>query len=264
MPVDPDDLLIFKMRETKRPQPQRQKPAAQAARAKARPQPSADELREAVSKKKEAERAKAEEERQKAGEISERVKEKEAEDAARKEAEKYVAESRLLEVEKLEKELSGMGGTVAAEKPKNAFQPIAVALFFIDAAVLAYFLVPQAGLLLDVLTKSGAGAISVAWSYGSTISLVNMLFVAATAFAGITLFARVRLSHLISGVTAGMLILASTFEYLNSNATYLLAISVLSFVGIAAVAYSNMSSVGELEKEEQLPEKVNWPRIETF
>ena len=118
--------------------------------------------------------------------------------------------------------------------------------------------------MLGYIAKSGLSTLLLTWNYNYSASVINMVFVALAAVAGLMLFARAKLSRPVSGITGSMLILASTFEYLNSNATYLLLVSAVSFASVAALAYSRMSAVAEAEEEEPAPERISWPRIETF
>lgn len=150
---------------------------------------------------------------------------------------------------------------------KNVFSIIAGLMFMADAIVLGYFVAPQSTFVLNYIAQNGLGALALRSGYEYGIAFVNIIFSLLLIISGVSLIAHAKLSHLVSGATGSIIMLSASFEYLNSNAVYLLLISVLTFVSTATLAYARMSAVVEVEQEQevvQTPQEINWPRIETF
>ncbi len=171
------------------------------------------------------------------------------------------------EIERLEAIASEQYGRPMTQKPlheaTSVFAAFTGLLFIANAALFAYFIYPQSLFIVGYIMKIGVGAFMISWNYEYDIALVNLLLIAFTAFSGLMMIARIRQSHFISGIVGASLVLAVTYEYLNSGNAYLLLISVSSFICIGALAYSRMSAVSNAEREET-PLEIAWPRIETF
>jgi hypothetical protein len=174
---------------------------------------------------------------------------------------------RNTEVERLEAIASEQYGKTYAPKPvreaSNFFSIFAGLLFIGNAILFGYFIYPQSLFIINYIGKTGIATFMLSWNYEYDISFINLLFMIFTAISGLLMIAKVRQSHFISGIIGASMILAVTFEYLNSGAAYLLMVSVSSFICIGALAYSRMSAVTQNERDE-MPQNVVWPRIETF
>ena len=181
----------------------------------------------------------------------------------------YVDESRMREVESLEERAAGYAPLegplepLTSEKQSNVFGIMTGFLFILNALVLAYFIFPQANFVLGYIAKTGVSTFLLSWNYDYGTTLINMILAVLTFAAGILMLARIGKGYSISGVICASMILAVSFEYLTSNATYLLLVSGMAFISIGTLAYSRMSSVS-LSETEIAPEEVNWPRFETF
>jgi chemotaxis protein histidine kinase CheA len=169
--------------------------------------------------------------------------------------------------EGLEAEESEARGGTREKEVKNIFSSIAGLMFMADAIILGYFTAPQSTFVLNYVVQNGLGALALRSGYEYGIAFVNIIFALLLIISGISLIVRAKLSHLVSGATGSIIMLSASFEYLNSNAVYLLLVSVLTFASTAALAYARMSAVVEAEQEQevvQTPQEINWPRIETF
>ena len=206
--------------------------------------------------KQQAAKARADEEIERAKSIEEEVKKKLEEQELEEEAEK-------LQAMEYEQE------TNAAAKPAvtktNTFALFAGILLILDAAVLGAFTYSQYGLLLGEMEKTGLAFIySINYPYG--VSFLNLLLLFAVAGSGLLMLVKSERMYIPASTIAIILLVASAFEYISSNATYLAAVSALTFVSIGALAYSRMSAIAvEREIEETKEEQeIVWPRIETF
>ncbi|MEM0074296.1 MAG: hypothetical protein QXR85_00275 [Candidatus Micrarchaeaceae archaeon] len=245
MPVDVNDILIFKERGMV--QAQAQPSHATVGQAYTSQQAQAAQPKATVSK------TKSEEEVEAARRIEEEVKE---------------------QLEKQEAEEEGYGRSTEehanAAKSKagrviaGPFSVIAGAFLFADAALLAFFGYPQYALMFSQFKALGFfGFInSINYAYGT--SLLNLLLLLAIGISGLLMIARLGKMYIVAGSLAVALLVSASFEYLSSNATYLAVVSAVTFFSIIAIAYSRMSAVTVAEETETEPEQVVWPRIETF
>lgn len=168
-----------------------------------------------------------------------------------------------LEAEQAELKQAQLGGKVA----RTAFSTLSGLLFVADAVVFGYFIFPQSVFLLGYIMTGGLHTFLLNWSYEYGTAFVNLILDLLLAISGISMLANAKLSHLVTGAAGSIILLAITFEYLNSSAIYLLVVSVIAFLGIASLAYARMSAVITIEQEEEkltMPQEVGWPRLETF
>lgn len=155
-------------------------------------------------------------------------------------------------------------------KEVNALSYLAGTLFLISAGVFMYLTLPQAIYLLNYISTTGAVAflssflISLNYDYATT--LMNMALVALSAACGLLMFARPDKAHRLSGLVSGLVILLVTFEYLSGGeASDLLVVVVLAFFEIGILAYVSMTASSRAaEAEEIKAEEMLWPRVETF
>lgn len=93
-------------------------------------------------------------------------------------------------------------------------------------------------------------------------TMLNAFFILLTFIGGIRMFSKSQGRGSFGGVSCGLLIIVVLFEYLNSNAQYLLWILMLAFVSVGLVAYSKMSYEGA--ETEKMLSSLSWPVIEAF
>jgi hypothetical protein len=101
-------------------------------------------------------------------------------------------------------------------------------------------------------------------NYDYSISLVNLALVLFSLIGGIVMIYAPKRGHLVGGFLNAAVILAVTFEYLNSSTDYLLVINGIAFLSLVSLVYARMSSVAAIEEEEKNPEQFTWPRVEAF
>ncbi len=155
-------------------------------------------------------------------------------------------------------------GPATGHVQHNAFIKIGGVLFLVNAILFAYFILPQSSFVLGYMSKIGLGAFLASWNYEYGSAVVNMVLVLLSAASGALLLVNMKRSHLMGGTAGALLMLIVSYEYLNSGAAYLLMITLLSFVCIVSIVYARMSAVIATETETETPERINWPRIETF
>lgn len=250
MPVDPNDLLIFKMRGmvfAEEKQRVVEKPVTISA-PRVQPEPRRKPLL-----------APREEKKAKRGELpSEELSED---------------EQRMLELRKLEEIAqlheeapSGPAATtLAVQSTRNVFAVLSGFLFIINSAVFGYFIYPQAIFIAKYIQAVGIQYFLFNWNYAYGISFINLVFVFLCLVCGLLTLINVRKSNIICTATGSVMLMTVSFEYLNSSTTYLLAVTMIAFASIIALAYARMSAVRIVEME--LPttsEPIPWPRIETF
>ena len=146
----------------------------------------------------------------------------------------------------------------------NTFSTIAGVLFLANAAVFGYFISSQAIFVINYISTNGFSALFANWSYEYGTALINLILTMLMALGGLLILGRARGSYLLSGLTGAIVLLAVSFEYLTSNADYLLVVILVAFLGIALLAWSRMSAVEVAEREFAATTEINWPRIETF
>ncbi|MGC8547649.1 MAG: hypothetical protein ACP5MC_01430 [Candidatus Micrarchaeia archaeon] len=263
MPVDVNDILIFKKRgmvQNTAQQPKAQPQAQPQVQEQAKPQTQQARpqfARQTIEKEtKQQAKTRAEEEIEKARSIEEEVKKKLEEQELEEETEKLQAMAYE------QKQNVEANPTVART---NTFALFAGILLILDASVLGAFSYSQYGLLLGEIEKTGLAFIySINYPYG--VSFLNLLLLFAVAASGLLMLVKSERMYIPASTIAIILLVASAFEYISSNATYLAAVSVLTFLSIGALAYSRMSAIAvEREIEETKEEQeIVWPRIETF
>lgn len=271
MPVEPNDILIFKMRGRKAPKKQAARavvavrettPQVQAPKQERKPffapKPKiAKAPTPAPMSAPEPVRARAQEQVQ-VPEMPTPPKETPLSEDE---------EERLREIRNLEDMAlyaAPVEGSAAGKVQANAFIKVAGTFFLINAVLFAYFIMPQLYFVLSYLSNVGIAAFVLSWNYEYGTALVNISLALLSAATGAILFANIRRSHLLGGIAGAMLLLVVSYEYLNSSATYLLLVTLLSFVSIASLVYARMSAVIVTESEMPTPAQINWPRIETF
>jgi hypothetical protein len=287
LPVDPNDLLIFKMRGMKakprkeaRPSPARiVKPAPQQ-----RPQPeeviapapavvapvqAAAQPQKARAKQQnlnlEAEQAAALEER--SIKVSKAPKEqiKPEEEISASLSSRLYGYTPEPEIREEPRAPEKTGKLAMFERRRNYFSSIAGLLFIINAAFFSYYIYPQSIFIVNYIHITGLSFFN-SYNYNYDSSLANLMLVVFSFLGGLLMFAKGEKTYLFNGIVTSFVILVVTFEYLSSPSTlYLLIVSALAFVGIGALAYSSMTTANIAEeREEMTPEEIEWPSIETF
>ncbi|MDE1873792.1 MAG: hypothetical protein KGI04_01580 [Candidatus Micrarchaeota archaeon] len=279
MTVNPDELLIFKMRGmAAKKQPEGAKATEQAMQTKQKPEPEAKPKKPMLTQKpKPSAAAKPAVREEPLIPMAPLPEEEEAEKPAFYSAED---ERRMREVQELEQrvslysepprgleaeELEAMGH--ATKEETNAFSSVAGLLFVANALIFGYFILPQAGFVLGYIAQKGFSTLVLNWSYEYGTSFINLILALLSGVSGLLMLANIKRSHLICGATGSMMLLAVSFEYLTSSALYLLVVTFVTFIGVVALAYARMSAISVVEQEEEampMPAEVNWPKIETF
>ncbi|MFP3279265.1 MAG: hypothetical protein RXP92_03085 [Candidatus Micrarchaeota archaeon] len=144
----------------------------------------------------------------------------------------------------------------------NSF--VAISSFFLlaNAAIMGYFIYPQAKFLVKYISSVGfAGFLnSLTYSYG--LSFVNLLIVIFSALAGLILFGKSNRWFYLSWAINAFILVIVSYEYLTMNSPYLLAVSLIAFLTIGTLSYSRLSKT--TEEVNTIHEEINWPRVETF
>jgi len=144
----------------------------------------------------------------------------------------------------------------------NSF--VAVSSFFLlaNAAIMGYFVYPQAKFLVKYIGSVGfVGFLnSLTYSYG--LSFINLLVVIFSALAGLMLFGKSNRWFYLSWAINAFILIIVSYEYLTINSSYLLAVSLIAFLTIGALSYSRLSK--STEEIATVHEQINWPRVETF
>ncbi len=137
------------------------------------------------------------------------------------------------------------------------------AVFILNAAIMAFFLYPQIGFLLNQIAKVGFSSFLFNMNYAYGIATLNFLIAIVSLVMGVIIL--LKPSHVYIGSIAGMLVLISvSYEYLNSLVSYLLAISILTFIATMLMVYNKITSTTTSSMEEIKPTDIEWPRLETF
>lgn len=190
----------------------------------------------------------------------------------KKQEESYESEAKTREVEALEM-MASLYEPLGSEAPKpkkkarvkvGVFSVFSGFLFLLNTGVFGYFIYPQAVFLINHIETIGIVTFFLTLNYAYIISFANLVLVVLTLLSSILLITRLRGAYLLAGAVSAFTVLAVTYEYLDSNATYLLMVSLLTFICIISLIYSRMSAVRIEEGEEPLDFDVNWPRLETF
>lgn len=261
MPVDIESIQIFRMRGIKVAPRARAAPVSASARQAApagRVQPQQAKGKNKTVRVPPAQLFTSEEEAW-AINASKKVKEEEQAEAA--EAVNAALGKYFSETQDVEAQL------IARPKAKvavnNTLSRVAGTIMLVNAVMFAYFIYPQALFIIHDISQIGIVSFlnSINYAYGT--GFADIILIAATFLAGITLTFGIGRSNALAGFVSAAMLFTSSYEYLNSNAGYLLAVSMLTFVSIGALAYSRMSAASA-EEELTVQQEINWPRIETF
>ncbi len=145
----------------------------------------------------------------------------------------------------------------------NAFSYLSAMVLFSNAAILLYFTYPQTSYVIDTLFARGLlGVGLLITNYG--IALLNTVLVLLGLIAATFIIRPSDRGFLISGMVIALMLMSLSFEYLNSNASYLLITTLISFANMVLLITSKATSLGRYPVEEEAPQNVAWPRIETF
>ncbi len=152
------------------------------------------------------------------------------------------------------------------KQPVNAFSTWAGAVFILNALLITYFVFPQLGYLAQYISQNGF--LALLNGTGNYISIfLDVLLVWFSFASGALLLLRSSSAYLAGTFTGATTLLLVSFEWLNTSVTFLLVITLISFVSIVVLAFSRMSSATVektvIENAQQTGE-INWPRIETF
>lgn len=146
----------------------------------------------------------------------------------------------------------------------NIFSVISSAILLLNAAVLMYFMYPQAAFLAGGLVKSGFVHFLFTLSSKYYIPIANIIIALLCIPAAFTI-----LSRSMSGLgfslfvsLAGLMLILD--EYLTSNVPYLFISSLLLLLGLGSMTYSRMTSAKTAIEESSLVQEIEWPRPETF
>ncbi len=247
MLVNPDDLLIFKLREKAKPLPGAATPPA-AAQATRPPETILERAGTAAG----PETANREATKAKEPAVKEVAPETQYGGATEgKESAQFPATA---------------GPEAGKEEGINFFSYVAGALFIASAIVFGYLVYPQSLFMIGYASKIGLFAFLASVNYAYGISIINVALVLLSAVSGVLMFARPEKAHRFSGVVSSLVILVVTFEYLNSNSGYLfVAVIIAAFFEIGILTYVSMAlSSRAAESEERRAEEMLWPRVETF
>jgi hypothetical protein len=157
--------------------------------------------------------------------------------------------------------------TFAAERRRtsiNVFAYITGILFIVNALVFGYFTYPQAVFLGNRAVEIGLLSFIRTLNYDYITSLVNIVLALLSMIGGVVIVTRPKMGHLTGGIVNSLVILAVTFEYLNSTTNYLLLVNGIAFLSIIFLAYARMSSAAAIEAEEENFEEFRWPTMEAF
>jgi hypothetical protein len=266
LPVNPDEILIFKMRGMKTVQGVQQ---LQPVAAPAAPQVQVEERQRRplfAPKPKQAPREKA----------PQRAEEQPQEEAVIPLEQPSEEEKKMQELEELEEQArlyetrKGLEVQIAESRAGKSVTVVSVfsrmsgIFFIITALTLAYSIYPQAIFVASYLIKTAPSNLWVNWNLGYAISLINAILVVFSAVGGLMMFRGVKNSEIMCSFTGAVMLLITSFEYLNSNASYTLIVSIFTFVSIISLAYARMSAVSVIERELPTNAEISWPRIETF
>jgi hypothetical protein len=139
---------------------------------------------------------------------------------------------------------------------------LAGVVMLVNSTVFAFFIYPQSMFIMNYMKEVGPSAFFNTLNYTYSTGFLDILLLVATFISGLIMLTKFNSSHIIAGFVSSVMLVAVTFEYLSSNANYLLGVSMLTFVGIGVLTFSRISA-GSIE-EESLPTHISWPRPETF
>jgi len=144
----------------------------------------------------------------------------------------------------------------------NSFVAVSSFFLLVNAAIMGYFVYPQAKFLVNYIGSVGfVGFLnSLTYSYG--LSFINLLVVIFSALAGLMLFGKSNRWFYLSWMINAFILIIVSYEYLTINSPYLLAVSLVAFLTVGTLSYSRLSK--STEEIATAHEQINWPRVETF
>ncbi len=155
----------------------------------------------------------------------------------------------------------------------NLFAYLSAILFLSNSGILAYYLYPQYGYILGTLRNIASavqalsiGGILAAINPTYTILFLNFLMAVLSVIASLMMLTRSQKSYAASSIIITMMLLAFSYEYINSNIGYTFIVGAISFMNVIVMSLSRMSAAGYRIEEEKAPADVgvSYPRIETL
>ncbi|MEM3228031.1 MAG: hypothetical protein QW774_01570 [Candidatus Micrarchaeaceae archaeon] len=156
------------------------------------------------------------------------------------------------------------GRKPAAVTSYNRFSSAAGGIFLVTAIIFGYFIYPQLSYIASYVSASGLTAFVLNYQKYAT-PLLNTIIILMLIAAGVNVLVRRGKGSYSSAILGGLIIVAISYEYLNSSISYLLLTSLLGFISIVLLAYGRVAkSATEEEAEVKQTNTIEWPRLETF
>ncbi|MFP3278446.1 MAG: hypothetical protein RXO43_02700 [Candidatus Micrarchaeota archaeon] len=144
----------------------------------------------------------------------------------------------------------------------NSFVAVSSFFLLVNAAIMGYFIYPQAKFLVNYIGSVGFVGFLNTLTYSYGLSFINLLVVIFSALAGLMLFGKSNRWFYLSWAINAFILIIVSYEYLTMNSAYLLAVSLIAFLTIGTLSYSRLSK--STEEIATTQEQINWPRVETF
>ena len=259
MAVNPDDLLIFKLRKTAGSR-QAKEAAPAAAVPEARPAAAQQKVRAPAAPP-------APPSKEAAVRPEEVPKEAEQPRVGWQEREEgYVPEGR----KEMPFPQTANAAAEASGTREHIISYLAGAVFLASAAIFGYLIYTPSLFVISDIMKIGLdqfmnSILLNSISYEYEISMLNIALVAFSALSGVLMFARPEKVHRFGGIVVALVILAVTYEYLNTNSGDLLIVMIAAFFEMGILVYASMAASNQaIEENEIRTEDIAWPRIEAF
>lgn len=149
-------------------------------------------------------------------------------------------------------------------RPMNSFIKIGAILFMVNSLILFYFTIPQlsfiAGFLSGVSAQNVLGSLSTTYS----IPLFNLTMSILGFLAGVLILLTEERGLYLSSLVGTLILVGTSFEYLNSYLPYLLGVSLIALIEIVLLAYGRVSATTGSYSRDIVAPDIEWPKVETF
>lgn len=152
-------------------------------------------------------------------------------------------------------------GEKTAERPHlNIFNYGSSLLFVANAALLSYFLYPQVEFLITYVSTSGTMGLVENLIVNYPLQTANASVIIFSAIAALLSLTKSTKTLFAALIVAGLSMALTSYEFVTTGSTYLVAATAISLVCVSTLAFSRMSSARALQESEQVSvQPVEWP-----
>ena len=140
-------------------------------------------------------------------------------------------------------------------------------IFFVSAGIILYYSYPQVHYsffnLINTVKAIGILNFIKSINFAYIYSLQNSLIVLFSIIGGLLLFIKSNKTLIASVLILVSMMLVVSYNYLNSNVSYLLYVFIACLLSLSLIALEKMSDMGDISMQ-TASDTTEWPKFETF